>query len=226
MSSTTNRRSTEHLKLLFEIYSLIPTTRKVTAKEIQQTLDDKGITRTKRTVQRSLDSLLTYFDIEQDTRSQPYGYRRKASSKPIWSARDHMLFGWAESYLKALLPEEYRSVIEESFSPLYGRKTHKQLIDVRLPAEQQANSPSKVVFEILCSAIFYRREVKLTLLHQESDDFVHPLGFVSEFARIYLIYRFKGRINHVDVNHILAATLTTFEFKYPADFSLNNVTLA
>lgn len=124
MSPTVNRRSTEHLELIFEIYSLIPTTRKITAREIQQALSDKGVIRTKRTVQRYLDSLLNYFDIEQDIRSQPYGYRRKITTKLTFSPRDHMMFNWAEASLKALLPKNYHEAVEHAFTPLraLGRK--------------------------------------------------------------------------------------------------------
>jgi len=166
MSPTVNRRSAEHLELIFEIYSLIPTTRKITAREIQQALSDKGVIRTKRTVQRYLDSLLNYFDIEQDTRSQPY------------------------------------------------------------PVTTYSNETNSMVFETLCTAVFYQREVRLSLINLPKSLYVNPLGFIVEQGHFYLAYQYQATFHVVLIDEVVSAYLTTFAYHYPNNFSLSNTPLS
>ncbi|ELI0375749.1 hypothetical protein Q8V56_001656 [Vibrio cholerae] len=223
MSPTVNRRSAEHLELIFEIYSLIPTTRKITAREIQQALSDKGVNRTKRTVQRYLDSLLNYFDIEQDTRSQPYGYRRKITTKLTFSPRDHMMFNWAEASLKALLPKNYHEAVEHAFTPLRAPGQKRVPIDIR-GAKHPVDRPyNKEVFDTLCLAVFHHREVRITLNKQALSLYINPLGFISKNHRLYLAYQHQDEFLLVDLVDVLSVYLTTFGYQYPESFELKEL---
>ncbi|EMN6209287.1 hypothetical protein WB532_001316 [Vibrio vulnificus] len=226
MSPIVNRRSAEHLELIFEIYSLIPTTRKITAREIQQALSDKGVIRTKRTVQRYLDSLLNYFDIEQDTRSQPYGYRRTANSKLALGPREHMVFLWAEAYLKSLLPRSYHRMVDSAFAPFSTLSTKRKLIDVRLPVTTYSNETNSMFFETLCTAVFYQREVRLSLINLPKSLYVNPLGFIVEQGHFYLAYQYQATFHVVLIDEVVSAYLTTFAYHYPNNFSLSNTPLS
>ncbi|WLP80746.1 hypothetical protein Q9L40_07980 [Vibrio cholerae] len=226
MSTSTNRRSAEHLELIFEIYSLIPTTRKVTAGELHRTLNDKGIARSKRTVQRCLDCLLTYFDVEQDATSKPYGYRRTANSKLALGPREHMVFLWAEAYLKTLLPRSYHLMVNSAFAPFSTLSTKRKLIEIRQPVASCSNETSSMVFETLCTAMFYQREVRLSLINVPQSLYVNPLGFIVEQGHLYLAYQYQDTFHVVLIDKVLSAYLTTFAYHYPNNFSLNNIPLS
>ena len=220
MSTASNRRSAEHLELTFEIYSLIPTTRQITAKEIHNALADKGIVRAKRTVQRCLDSLLSYFDIEQDTRSMPYGYRRKVSSKLTFGPREHMMFMLAEASLNALLPKPYHLALRNAFRPLRLSAPERVLVDIRTSQSEASNTLDSLVFETLCTAVFCQREIRLSLYGEVSSLYVNPLGFVFECELFYLAYQYQHIVHLIEISSIRSAYLTTFEFTYPNDFHL------
>lgn len=223
MSASTNRRSAEHLELIFEIYSLIPTTRKVTARELHRTLNEKGITRSKRTVQRYLDSLLTYFDVEQDATSKPYGYRRKANSKLAIGPREQMILLWAEACLKALLPVPTHRMVDSAFSPFNALNSKRKLIDIRQPQSTLNQTLDSIVFETLCIAVFYQREVRLSLIDKSQSLYVNPLGLIVEQGHLYLAYQYQDGFHAAFMNEISSAYLTTFEYHYPKSFSLNNI---
>lgn len=226
MSTSTNRRSAEHLELIFEIYSLIPTIRKITARELQLALSDKGITRSKRTIQRGLDCLLAYFDVEQDATSKPYGYRRTANSKLALGPREHMIFLWAEAYLKTLLPRSYHLMVDSAFTPFSTLSTKRKLIDIRLPVTTYSNETSSMVFETLCTAVFYQREVRLSLINEPQSLYVNPLGFIVEHGHLYLAYQYQDSFHVALIDDVLSAYITTFAYHYPNNFSLNNIPLS
>ncbi|KIP79545.1 hypothetical protein SN11_02680 [Vibrio harveyi] len=226
MSTSTNRRSAEHLELIFEIYSLIPTIRKITARELHLALSDKGITRSKRTIQRGLDCLLAYFDVEQDATSKPYGYRRTANSKLALGPREHMVFLWAETYLKTLLPRSYHLMVDSAFAPFSTLSTKRKLIDIRLPVTTCTKETSSMVFETLCTAVFYQREVRLSLIDLAKSLYVNPLGFIVDQGHFYLAYQYQATFHVVLIDEVLSAYLTTFAYHYPNNFSLSNIPLS
>ncbi|MBY7668022.1 MULTISPECIES: hypothetical protein [Vibrio] len=226
MSISTNRRSAEHLELIFEIYSLIPTIRKITARELQLALSDKGITRSKRTIQRGLDCLLTYFDVEQDATSKPYGYRRTANSKLALGPREHMIFLWAEAYLKTLLPRSYHLMVDSAFAPFSTLSTKRKLIDIRQPVASCIKETSSMVFETLCTAVFYQREVRLSLINLPQSLYINPLGFIVEQGHLYLAYQYQNIFHAVLIDEVLSAYLTTFAYHYPNNFSLSYIPLS
>lgn len=100
--------SQESITLALELLKRIPRLRKITAKELHEQLQSAGIDRDIRTIQRNLEMLCEYFDIERDDRSKPYGYTWKNSSNglslPNLNPHESLLLSLAEDYLSNLLP--------------------------------------------------------------------------------------------------------------------------
>ncbi len=88
MTTKDKASTTEQLSLVFELYRRIPQGRKVTAKQLQSELADAGIYRGIRSVQRNLDVIVDYFNVDKDTRSKPFGYSRRICRQPTLGARE------------------------------------------------------------------------------------------------------------------------------------------
>ena len=93
----------ETLIFSLELLRRIPRQRKVTAKELHRQLQETGLKKGLRTVQRQLKMLSEYFDIECDDREKPYGYRWKERSDgfcvPRLSLQDSLLLTLADAIL-------------------------------------------------------------------------------------------------------------------------------
>ncbi|ANU38156.1 hypothetical protein VSVS05_03118 [Vibrio scophthalmi] len=226
MSTVSNRKSSLHLELIFEIYSIIPTSRKVTAREIQQLLTDKHIERSKRTIQRCLDIIVRYFEVEKDDRSIPYGYCRKVKATLIFGPREYLLLGFAQSALKALLPDSYHAVIDNALTPLTATSVPQKRVDIRWPPFDNIKTYDATVFETLCVAIYYQREVRLTWVTNDSLQYVKPLGLILEHHQLYLTYLHHACIHSVAITSVKSVYLTTYEFAYPANFQLTQIKTA
>lgn len=94
----------EQLSLVFELYRRIPQGRKVTAKQLQAELMDAGMYRGIRSVQRNLDVIVDYFDVDKDTRSKPFGYSRGMYSQPTLGARELVLLQLAKATPQSATP--------------------------------------------------------------------------------------------------------------------------
>ena len=68
----------ETLVFALELLRRIPWHRKVSASELHRQLQEAGLGKELRTVQRQLKLLSRHFDIERDDRDKPYGYRWSA----------------------------------------------------------------------------------------------------------------------------------------------------
>jgi hypothetical protein len=71
----------ETLSIALELLRRIPRGRKISAAELHTQLNDAGLARDIRTIQRQLEMLTRQFDIERDDSSAPYGYRWKELAK-------------------------------------------------------------------------------------------------------------------------------------------------
>ena len=67
--------SLETLQLSHELLRRIPKGRTITAPELHQQLMEAGYEREMRTIQRQLETLSEFYDIERDDSSKPYRYR-------------------------------------------------------------------------------------------------------------------------------------------------------
>ena len=71
----------ETLLLALELLRRIPRKNKITARELQEQLQNAGMDRDLRTIQRMLETFSEHFEIERDDRSKPYGFRWQEASR-------------------------------------------------------------------------------------------------------------------------------------------------
>ncbi|MFN1533567.1 helix-turn-helix transcriptional regulator [Vibrio jasicida] len=238
MKWTKTTSDSDRITLVFELYRRIPKSQKITAKELQTQLADSGIYRDIRTIQRNLNVVVEYFDVEKDDRDKPYGYSRRSNNILFIGPSEAILLSLAESFLINLLPVSLRNKIQGAFKDarnqlLPGNSNDKErqwLNKVRFIREVQPLLPPKInqtVFESISAALFHNRwlSISYTNYKQESKQKeVMPLGLVQQGNRLYLVCRFKGYLDErtLAVHRIGKATMSTFTFNYPPDFSLAN----
>lgn len=116
MAKYTKPSTADHIRFAFELYKRIPQSRKVTAQELKRSLDEAGLVRDIRTIQRNLDVVTRYFDVEKDTRDKPYGYSRRSNQKRTLAAREAIILALAEQNLKEILPAELVGAIATTFT--------------------------------------------------------------------------------------------------------------
>src|SRR5690606_16441631 len=68
-SMATRPKNADTVRLTLEILKRIPRNRAISASELHQQLSAVGIDRSRRTIERQLESLVDQFDIECDSRS-------------------------------------------------------------------------------------------------------------------------------------------------------------
>ncbi|CAK2608730.1 WYL domain-containing protein [Vibrio crassostreae] len=222
MPSKPNKQRIEHIELVFEVYSLIPTQRKITANEVHQRLTNTGIERSKRTVQRCLNILTTYLDVEKDDRTLPYSYHRRAHSQYAIGPSECLLIELAFESLSSMLPESYRSSVKDCFAPLLSAN-HSPTSRTHVRRKQPDNKGdyNEALFDKLCLSIYHQREARLHLRNEQVLQYVCPLGLVLENDCLQLIYQFKKRIFSAPLNQIQDIYVSTFEFTYPKGFLLS-----
>lgn len=224
MPSKPNRQRIEHIELVFEIYSHIPTQRKVTVNDIHQQLASTGIKRSKRTVQRCLNILTDYLDIEKDDRTLPYSYHRRSQPNVFMGPKESVLLEFAFESLKATLPESYLSSMQCAFAP-FLLTDHNQgpRIDIRYRLIDEEEGYDDALFDKLCLAIYYQREIRLHLNSEQTLQYVCPLGLVLESEALQLIYQFQSHVCAIPLNQIQDIYISTFWFTYPKGFSLSEI---
>ncbi len=230
----------ESLQMALELVRRIPKGRSITASELQQQLADAGFERELRTIQRQLESLSEYFDLERDDSSKPYRYSWKEQAKglslPNLSAQESLLLTLAEQQLRSLLPARLLSSMHGFFA-----QAREQLSDasstsregawlkkVRVVSTSQLLLPPKVhtdVFEQVSNALYadvwldveYTNAAEKTANHR-----VMPLGLAQQGTRMYLVCRFEGYDNErsLALHRMRSAEASNFPFERPADFDL------
>ena len=154
--------SLETLQIALELVRRIPKGRTITAPELKQQLSDAGFERDMRTIQRQLETLSEYFDIDRDDTAKPYRYcwkeRAKGLSLPRLSPQECLLLTLAEQQLGQLLPPRLMKSMEGFFSQAriqlheqsMAKHEREWLKKVRVVSTSQPLLPPKVdpvVFE-------------------------------------------------------------------------------
>lgn len=236
----TNKAETGNsIKLALELLKRIPRNRYVTAPELHRQLEAAGIVRSKRTIERQLESLVNEFDIERDDRSKPFGYRWKSQARglslPMLNEQESLLLALSQRYLQNLLPASVMQSMEGFFyqarSNLLGgaEKPESQWLNkVRVVNVTQPLLPpaiKKGIFEVVTTALY--RNQWLELGYQNATGKlaqyrVMPLGLAQQGPRLYLVCRFDGYTNErsLALHRIKAATVSDLTFTPPSDFSL------
>ncbi|GAB3739920.1 hypothetical protein GCM10028794_24060 [Silanimonas algicola] len=232
--------SVETLVLALEILRRIPRGRKITAKELHQQLQDAGIDRDLRTIQRQLEMLSEHFEIERDERSKPFGYRwldrAKGMTLPHLTPQESLLLGLAEDHLRALLPAKLMRSMEGFFEQARRNLANDGSAalerewkgKVRVVATGQPRVPAQVapaVFDAVSEALYVNRWLSLDYRNasgKESTVDVMPLGLAQQGPILYLVCRYRGYDNErsLAMHRIQGARMTTDGFKRPAGFDL------
>lgn len=226
------------ISFAFELYKRIPVGRKVTAQELKTELEHIGIKRDIRTIQRNLDVIVRYFDVEKDIRDKPYGYSKRSNIKRSLGAREAITLALAEEYLRSVLPPELMSSIESTFmeaqilaTPIDDKERARQLQKVHVLTDSYIHTPPRIpstLYEMICIALHHNRWLTL-MLKPESGAKTNgltfeamPLGLTLSDNSMSLIYQ---RANYQTPDNIALTGLhqvrvSTYTFSYPNDFNI------
>jgi len=236
----------ETIHIALKLLNRFPRSRFVTANDMLRCLEDMGIKRDLRTVQRLLDMLSKEFDIERDMRSKPYGYKWKSNAEalslPGLSASESLVLAMGQAHLSQLMParvqKEMRTFFEQADGNLRNldttgktpkvQKERAWLKKVRVVPLTQPLLPPTIqagVFEAVSDALFHDHwlTVKYTnsARKQQVAD-VMPLGLAQQGVRLFLVCRFEGFNDDrtLALHRMQSAKDTSRPFDRPADFDL------
>ena len=228
--------------LALELMRRIPRKGKITAKELHEQLADTEVGRDLRTIQRQMEMLSDYFEIERDDRSKPYGYRWKENAKgmglPMLSEQESLLLSLAEQYLRSLLPAGLFRTMDgffvqarknlDPYNEEKGKREREWLKKVRVVSTTQPLLPPKIkpgVFEQVSNALYANHWLKVDYENpagKRTRADVMPLGLAQQGPRLYLVCRFDGYDNErsLALHRINSAQASTLTFERPKDFDL------
>lgn len=239
-----NRPDTlETTVLAIELLRRIPRGRKITAKELQTQLENAGLSRDLRSIQRQMEMLSRHFDIERDDRSKPYGYCWKDSAHSLAIAhltpQESLLLQLAQEQLKHLLPARLMQSMEGFFAQAQrtlndSSQSHLTALErqwpekVRVVATSQPLLPPAIapgVLEEVSDALYANRWLDLTYRNaagQSKPAKVMPLGLAQQGSRLYLVCRYDGFDNErsLALHRIQQAKASTLTFERPPGFHL------
>jgi predicted DNA-binding transcriptional regulator YafY len=226
--------------LAIELLRRIPRGRKITAAALHRQLQDAGIERDLRTIQRQLEVLSEHFEIERDDRSKPYGYRWLPQSGglsiPGLTPQESLLLGLAERHLRNLLPPQLRKSMKGLFEQA-GRNLAPEgnaglerewAAKVRVVATSQPLLPPKIdaaVFETASEALYFNRWLHIDYRNAVGWRIraeIMPLGLAQQGSRLYLVCRFRDYDDErsLALHRIASARILPSTFRRPKDFDL------
>lgn len=232
--------SLETVHIALELLRRIPRGSKISAPELHEQLQQAGLARDLRTIQRQLDMLAKNFEIERDDRNRPFGYRWKECAKgmvlPSLTAQESLLLTLAEQHLRNLLPANLMKSMNGFFAQArsnIGLHTNAQrerewLSKVRAVSETQPLLPPKIrpgVFDEVSNALYANRWLQVDYKNasgKRSQKEVMPLGLAQQGPRLYLVCRYAGFDNErsLALHRILTAQAMAHTFMRPKDFDL------
>ena len=182
--------------------------RKITASDLQSKLDRAGLTTTKRTVERDLQTLSGQFPLTCDDRSKPYGWSWKKDapsfSVPGLSVDEALTLQLVRQYLVPVLPastlrslashfEQAEKILGES-TP--SRSARAWMRKVRIVHPGQLLLPPKInreVYRAITDALLHERKIKATYLGRGESEpkelELHPLALIQRGPVTYLVAR-------------------------------------
>ncbi|MBI3713204.1 MAG: WYL domain-containing protein [Burkholderiales bacterium] len=239
-------KTSETVRLAIELLRRIPTSRSVSAQELCVQLENAGIKRDIRNIQKQLKMLCQYFDVDCNSDSKPYSYRRGTQtpsfSIPMLNEQDALLLSLAEQHLKNLLPSNLMTSMRGFFEqarakldPLAEFKSHTNssrarewLGKVRVVSETQSLIPPPIkqgILEPVSNALYFNRWLDVSYKNAAGERKRHdvmPLGLAQQGPRLYLVCRFKGYTNErsLAVHRISSVSTSTLSFDRPKNFKL------
>lgn len=231
------------LNLALALLKNIPKRQRITSVQLRERLQEAGIERDLRSIQRQLDLLCKHFDIECDDRSKPYGYRweetARALSIPGLTEQESLLLMLAKEHLANLLPASLMKSMSgffdqarrnlEGTQPGGGKRPDSRwLKKVRVVSNTVPMLAPKIapgVFEELSSALYNDQWLDITYCNakgQTKQKQVMPLGIAQQGQRVFVPCIFQGfeDIRLIAVHRISKARNTGLPFERPKDFDL------
>jgi predicted DNA-binding transcriptional regulator YafY len=238
MSKRTDNLETLHIAL--ELLRRIPRGSKISAPELRQQLEQAGLVRDLRTIQRQLELLSQHFGIERDDSGRPFGYRWSPAAKPLLqpnlTEQESLLLTLAEQHLRNLLPANLMKSMNGFFSQARNKigphtdaqREREWLSKVRVVSETQPLLPPKIrpgVFDEVSSALYANRWLQVDYQNasgKRSRNEVMPLGLAQQGPRLYLVCRYADHENErsLALHRILSANVMAHTFTRPKDFDL------
>ena len=234
--------SLETLQLSHELLRRIPKGRTITASELHQQLAEAGFERDLRTIQRQLETMAEYYELDRDESSKPFRYSWKPYAKglslPSLSPQESLLLILAEQHLSALLPTKLMKSMDGFFAQAHSQLEGKNatvrdrewLEKVRVVSTSQPLLPPKVdpaVFDQVSNALYGNQWLEVDYKNaagKRTSTRVMPLGLAQQGPRMYLVCRFDGYDNErsLALHRIVSARASTLTFERPKDFDLKN----
>lgn len=242
------RSNSDTLMLGLAILNCIPKKPlSVSAQEIKNRLDGDGISRTERTIQRTLKELcdISALQIECNKSSKPFSYSRSAAKSDLsWqlAPQESLLLLLAKQYLSQLLPANIQKNLEKLLRSAEYVVLHDDTISDRQTKLLTKQWPQKVmfiresqplqppavvqgVFETVTTALYQNKELEL-LYRNASGEVkemrVQPLGLAQQGERVYLVCHIPKYQEQrtLALHRIQRARATTLSFERPSDFNL------
>lgn len=232
--------SLETLQISHELLRRIPKGRTITASELHQQLAEAGFERDMRTIQRQLETLAEYYELDRDESSKPFRYSWKPYAKglslPSLSPQESLLLILAEQHLSALLPTKLMKSMEGFFAQAHSQLEGKNatvrdrewLEKVRVVSTSQPLLPPKIdpaVFDQVSNALYGNQWLEVDYKNaagKRTATRVMPLGLAQQGPRMYLVCRFDGYDNErsLALHRIVSARASTLTFERPKGFDL------
>lgn len=233
-------KTLDTVRLCLELLRRIPRGNKVTAGELHAQLRAAGFDRGLRTVQRQLDELSQYYDIERDERSRPFGYRWRENARvyslPEMAAHDALLLSLAEQHLGRVLPPAVQAAMDGLFRRMRlavdagARRNcppdwHDRVLVVSQPALPPPPHIRTGVLEQISLAL--RDSVMLRLDHRKgtgrrTTEVVAPVALLQRATGLHLVCRQATARHHAcyALQRVFAAAATTDRFDRPPTHDL------
>ena len=230
----------ETVRLALELIRRIPRRGKITTSQLHEALTQHGIERDIRTIQRQLEMLSQYFDLERDERSKPFGYKWREGARGLQvqslNEQESLLLNLAQKHLSKLLPaklmKSMSGFFEEARDNLmpYGNaaQSREWMSKVRVISETQPLLPPQIkpgVFDEVSNALFGNLWLHLDYENadqKKSTARVMPLGLTQQGPRLYLVCRYPDYDNErtLALHRIVSARASDETFVRPKDFDL------
>ena len=232
--------SLETLQIALEMVRRIPKGRTITGPQLQKQLAEAGYERDMRTIQRQLETLSEFFDLERDETSKPYRYswkeRAKGLTLPGLTPQESLLLTLAEQQLSSVLPARLMKSMEGFFAQAHeclsavpnAQREREWLQKIRFVSTSQPLIPPKIiplVFEEVSNALYANQWLDVTYTNADevtAPRRVMPLGLAQQGPRMYLVCRFEGYDNErsLALHRIGTAKATGLGFERPPAFDL------
>lgn len=228
-------------RLTIELLRRIPAFgRQITAKELHIQLEEIGIERDLRTIQRQLDMLSQHFGVVRYDKSKPYGYSWSEGSTgleiPTMPPDVSLLLIMAKQHLASVLPANLMASMDSFFKQaernLSGQHEHqresKWKHKVRVISTSQpllAPDIRSDVFAAVSSALYEDRLLEIEYCNtfgKHTKSTVKPLGLAVQGPRQYLVCQFEGHNDYrnIALHRLQSARMMSLTFERPADFNL------